>query len=151
MIIIRRNRMPEYSLDPMDELRSIQHRLSKIMGELNIPMAGERDVQVPHVDVREHGNEIIVTADMPGVSKEDIRIDVAEGNVLEISAERKTESRKEEKGYIRHERGFSKYYRSVSLPADVDKSKATATYNNGVLEITLPATRKHEARGIPIS
>jgi HSP20 family protein len=135
----------------MDELRSIQHRLSKIMGELNIPMAGERDVQVPHVDVREHGNEIIVTADMPGVSKEDIRIDVSEGNVLEISAERKTESRKEEKGYIRHERGFSKYYRSVSLPADVDKSKATATYNNGVLEITLPATRKREAHGIPIS
>lgn len=143
--------MPEYSLDPMDELRSIQHRLSRIMGELNMPMAGERDVQVPHVDVREHGNEIVVTADMPGVSKDDIRIDVTEGNVLEISAERKTESRKEEKGFIRHERGFSKFYRSIALPSDVDKSKAKATYNNGVLEITLPVTKKHEAHGIPIS
>ncbi|WP_424358724.1 Hsp20/alpha crystallin family protein [Methanocella sp. MCL-LM] len=144
--------MREHSLDPMDELRSMQERLSRIMGEMNMPMAaGERGVQVPHVDIREHGNEIIVTADMPGVSKDDISIDVKEGNVLEISARKKMESQKEEKGYIRHERGYSKFYRSISLPSDVDRSKAKATYNNGVLEITLPVTEKHKAHGIPIS
>ena len=64
--------MPEFSLDPMDELRSIRERLSRIMGEMTMPMAGERGTHVPDVDVREHGNNVVVTADMPGLTKSDI-------------------------------------------------------------------------------
>jgi len=142
---------PESFWDPMEELQNIQQRLSRIMGEMNMPMAGSLNVQTPDVDVVEKGNNVVVTADMAGLSKNDIHIDVREGNILEISAERRMEHEKEEKGFIRHERGYTRFFRSVRLPAEVDKSKAKATYNNGVLEITLPMTEKAKAKGIPVS
>lgn len=144
-------RLPDYPGNPMDELRKIQHRLNRIVGEMNVPRPGEREVQVPHVDVREHGNEIIVTADLPGVSKEDIQIEVSGGSTLEITARRKEESQQEEKGYLRHERASASFYRAVQLPAEVDQGKAVATYTNGVLEITLPVTQRAKAKGVPIS
>lgn len=105
--------------------------------------------QMPYVDVMEKGNDVIVTADLPGVDKKDIKISVR-GDVLEISAERKMEREEKEKGYLRHERSYNRFYRSIRLPAAVDKSKAKATLNNGVLEVTLPKIEKAEVSEIPV-
>ena len=129
----------------MDELKRIQDRISRIFGEY--PERGREEhmrgpVEMPSVDVAERGNDIVVTADMPGVDKGDIRLDVTADNVLEISAEKKAEKKEEEKGYVRHERSYTGYYRTVRLPAPVDKTRAKASYNNGVLEVTLPMTQK---------
>lgn len=110
-----------------------------------------RNSEVPNVDVREHGNDVVVTADMPGVDKNDIKINVKNGNILEISAQKKTETERKEEGYIQHERGYTGYYRSITLPAPVDRSKASARYNNGVLEITLPMTSEARENIIPVS
>lgn len=88
--------MARYTWDPFDELRRMQSRMSRIFGEIPehlLPeerMAETQDVQVPYVDVLERNNDVIVTADLPGVDKNDIKINVRD-NVLEISAERKFE------------------------------------------------------------
>jgi HSP20 family protein len=88
---------------------------------------------------------------MPGMDKSDIRINVTDGNVLEISAEKKAEAKKEEQGYIRRERMYNRYYRSIRLPVPVDKTKAKATYVNGVLEVTIPMIHKTAESEIPVS
>ena len=136
--------MARYTWDPFEELRMMQSRMSRIFGESPetlLPAEAMPEVHVPFVDVLEKGNDIIVTADLPGVDKKDIKIDVRD-NMLEISAEKKTEKEQKEEEFYRHERSFNRFYRAVRLPASVDESKAKATFNNGVLEIMLPVTAK---------
>ena len=107
-----------------DELRRIEERMNQLFRELwSIPRAEERfpsiaGVRSPYCDVQETDKEVIVTAELPGVSKEDIKINATE-NSVEISAERNDR----------------KYRRVVALDAEVDPSTAKAKYNNGVLEI----------------
>ena len=98
--------------------------------------AGHRE---PFIDVIENDKEIIATAEMPGLEKQDIEINVTE-DMLEISAETKHEEKKEEKGYIYRERRSGSYYRAISLPSPVDPDTSKASYENGVLEIKMPKT-----------
>jgi HSP20 family protein len=98
--------------------------------------AGHRE---PFIDVIENDKEIIATAEMPGLEKQDIKINVTE-DTLEISAETKHEEKKEEKGYIYRERRSGSYYRAISLPSPVDPDTSKASYENGVLEIKMPKT-----------
>ena len=98
--------------------------------------AGHRE---PFIDVIENDKEIIATAEMPGLEKQDIKINVTE-DMLEISAKTKHEEKKEEKGYIFRERRSGSYYRAISLPSPVDPDTSKASYENGVLEIKMPKT-----------
>ena len=82
---------------------------------------------------------MIATAEMPGLEKQDIKINVSEDR-LEISAETQREEKKEEKGYIYRERRSGSYYRAITLPSPVDSDKSKASYKNGVLEIKMPKT-----------
>ena len=98
--------------------------------------------QVPQmqikVDVKENDAAYVVRADIPGVKKEDIKVDV-DGNVVSISAEVKQEKEQKEGGrVIRSERYFGSMSRSFSLGQDVDEKTANAKYTDGVLELTLP-------------
>jgi HSP20 family protein len=140
--------------DPFEELKRIQERMNRIFGEMG-GEPGMRGMEMPSVDVQEHENSVIVTADMPGLDKDDIKLDVRDNNVLEISGHRKygKEEKEKEKGFVRHERGYKGYYRAISLPTEVDLGKASATYNNGVLTVTLPAKEKREEKRsrIPIN
>jgi len=144
--------LARYTWDPFEELRRMQSRMSRIFGESPetlLPAEAMPEVHVPFVDVLEKGNDIIVTADLPGVDKKDIKIDVRD-NMLEISADIKAEKEQKEEEFYRHERSFSRFYRAVRLPAPVDESKAKATFNNGVLEISLPMTAKAKESTIKV-
>jgi HSP20 family protein len=145
--------MTDYKMDPFDELKRVQYRLGQMLRGRpeSIEVMRPGAVTVPDVDVSERGNDIVVAANMPGVDKSDIRVNVTDGNVLEISAEKKAETEKEEQGYIRHERTSRRYYRSIRLPVPVDKSKASASYNNGVLVVSLPMVYKTSESEIPVS
>jgi HSP20 family protein len=145
--------MADYETDVFDELRRIQQRLGQMLRGKPERMEVMRPgtVTIPDVDVEERGNDMVVTADMPGVDKSDIRVNVTDDNVLEISAERKAEAKKEEQGYVRHERTYSRYYRAIRLPVSVDRTKAKASYSDGVLEISLPMTHRISESEIPVS
>ena len=93
----------------------------------------------PFIDVVETDKEVVATAEMPGLEKGDIKINLTEDR-LEISTERKHEEEKKEKGYIYKERRSGSYYRTISLPSTIDPDNAKAAYNNGVLQITMPKT-----------
>ena len=93
----------------------------------------------PFIDVVETDKDVIATAEMPGINKEDIDINLTD-DTLEISTKTKHEEEKKEKDYIYRERRIGSYYRSISLPSSIDVDSAKASYNNGVLEIKMSKT-----------
>jgi HSP20 family protein len=102
-----------------------------------VAFEGEKAMQIK-VDVKENDDAYTVHADIPGVKKEDIHVTV-EGNMVSISAEKKTEKEeKEGEKLIRSERYVGKVGRSFTLGSDIDEGKAQAKYTDGVLELTLP-------------
>ena len=97
----------------------------------------------PKVDVVEKDNAYVVTAELPGVRKEDIHISI-DGSQVTLEAEVKREKKDEKDRELHVERVYGKIMRSFTLPQEVDESKAQAKFNNGVLELTLP---KKQAAG----
>jgi HSP20 family protein len=91
----------------------------------------------PLLDIKDTGKEIIIEAEMPGIPKENIEINVTE-NSIEISGKIKSEEEEEKEGYYRQERSYSTCYRQIPLPADVIPSKVDATLEDGILHIILP-------------
>lgn len=92
---------------------------------------------VPHMDIKESEKEITVAAELPGIEAEDIDISIT-GNTLTIKGEKKHE--KEEKGerYYRSERSYGSFQRSIPLPDSIQEDKIEATYQKGVLNVSLP-------------
>lgn len=106
----------------------------------------------PAVDMYDEGKELVMKADMPGVKKEDLHIDLSK-NILTISGEKKMEETSEKGGLYRCERSYGSFSRSFELPSDVDREKITASLKEGVLEIRLAKTEKaeKETKNISIS
>ncbi len=134
--------------DRYDDFRKFEEMMNKMLADFwNMPVKGlllpgdlSREIEEhrkPYIDLIETDKDIVATADMPGVEKGDIKINLTQDR-LEISAEKKHEEEKREKGYIYKERRSGSYYRSVSLSSSIDPDNAKATYNNGVLQITMP-------------
>ena len=88
-------------------------------------------------DVLDEGDHYIINAEIPGVSKEDIKLNVSDNNV-EISAQHKEEKEEKKKNYIRKERRAFSFHRSLPLPDKVDSSKTKAKLNNGILSVEIP-------------
>jgi len=94
----------------------------------------------PQVEMFERGENIVVRADLPGLTKEDVNVEVAD-NGITIEGERKKETEEKGEGYYRSERTYGRFFRRLPLPEGVKADDAQATFNNGVLEITMPATK----------
>lgn len=127
--------------DPFEELRRMQERFNRLIEEFaRVPEVREYRFAMP-VDVIDEGEQIRVVADLPGFSKEDLEIYFEDGDLV-IKAERKEEIEEKRGDYLRRERRAGRVYRKISLPLDVDREAVKARYSNGVLEITVPKTRK---------
>jgi HSP20 family protein len=94
------------------------------------------------MDLMEVDDQLVLRADLPGLSEDDVRIEVRD-NVLTVSGERKSEHEDKRNGYYRVERAFGRFGRSLTLPEGVDADKIEASFDKGVLEVRIP---KPEAR-----
>jgi HSP20 family protein len=99
----------------------------------------------PQVEVFEKNGQLIVRADLPGINKDDVKVEVVD-NTITIQGERKSENEESQEGYYRSERIYGSFYRSIPLPEGVNAEDANATFKNGVLEITMKAPER-KARG----
>lgn len=99
----------------------------------------------PRVDVSEKEGKFVVRADLPGLSKDDVQVELT-GDMLAIRGKRKHEKSEERKGYSYSECSYGSFYRAVPLPEGVDSSKATAEFQNGVLEVVMPSQHRTEAQ-----
>jgi HSP20 family protein len=95
------------------------------------------DGLTPKVDVAETNDAVHVTADLPGMSENDIEVTLSEGH-LHIRGEKRAEKEEKDKNYHRIERTYGSFQRSIALPAEVDDQKVDASFKNGVLTIVLP-------------
>jgi len=93
----------------------------------------------PEMDIFEDGNDVVVKAEMPGMKKEDIEVNLTDDTVT-VSGEKKKEEKVEKKDYYRVERSYGSFSRSFRLPKEVQSDKAKATFKDGVLEIRVPKT-----------
>jgi HSP20 family protein len=102
------------------------------------------------LDVIQDGDNLVVTASVPGTAKDEIEISV-DDNVLTIKAETANSSAKDTDGYLLRERRTGSYYRALRLPETVDYENAESTFRNGVLTIKLPKLESKKARKLEIS
>jgi HSP20 family protein len=138
--------------DPFEELRRMQDRLNRLFEEFERTtrrfITTEEFVELP-VDIIDEDDKIKVIADLPGFKKKDIGIHIENGYLV-IRARRKEEKKEEGRGYIRQERRYGEIYRRIALPTEVNVEEVKATYNNGVLEVTLPKSEKAQKKTIKI-
>jgi HSP20 family protein len=99
----------------------------------------------PQVEVFERGNNLVVRADLPGLSREDVDVEV-DDDALVIRGERRNEFEDQQEGYYRSERSYGTFYRAIPLPDGVDSSDVNATFKDGVLEVTLPKPQPQSSR-----
>jgi HSP20 family protein len=102
-----------------------------------------RTVNVPAVNITEHKNEYKVELAVPGMKKDDFKIDV-DGNMLTISSEKEESSEEKEKRFTRKEYSYSSFSRSFTLPEEINLDKIEAKYEDGILKLSLP--RREEAK-----
>jgi len=134
--------MPITRWDPFSEMNRLQEQL---FGASN----GETRAFRPAVDIHEGEEAFTVHAELPGVSPEDVHVDV-EKNVLTIRGERKLAKDEEKDGYRRVERFFGSFARSFSLPETVDADAIDAKLDGGVLELTIPKRPASSPRRIQV-
>ena len=141
---------PGYS-DPFSALRAeVDSLFDSFMGGLPAfsdmfgTSGGRGFALTQHLDVRETDKEIVVEAELPGIDEKDISLDLKHG-VLTIRGEKKHEHDEEKENYRMMERRYGSFQRSVRLPDTVDEDKVEASFNNGVLKVSLP--KRPEAIG----
>ena len=141
---------PASALSPFEEFeRRFEDFLRRPFSMMETPwwtrwpaLAGEVS---PSMDIYEEGGDIVVKAEIPGMKKEEIHIDINEKTVT-ISGEKKKEEKVERKNYVHLERTYGSFARTFALPAEVQTDKARATFKDGVLELRVPKTAEAASR-----
>jgi len=101
---------------------------------------------MPDVEIFHRDSELVVRADLPGLKKDDVKIDVMDDR-LTIQGERRHEHEDKQEGFYRSERSYGSFYRQVVLPTGAMTDQAKASFKDGVLEITMPAPPESARRG----
>jgi HSP20 family protein len=136
---------------PAHELDRMQRRMQQAFGEVfRAPFLADEAPWLPSVQMTETDGAIEITAELPGVGKDDVGVDI-ENNVLTIHGEKKEEKEEKEKGRYLYERYYGSFQRSFALPTPVDETKVTAEFKNGVLKIHLEKSAEEKGKKIPIS
>jgi HSP20 family protein len=139
---------------PARELDSFQQEVNRLFGTFFDSQAGAGTVRrarrwVPAVDLVEREDHYVLRADLPGITEEDVKIEV-EDDVLTVSGERKSEHEETRDGYRRFERVFGSFSRTLRLPEGVDADAIQADFDNGVLEVRIPKPQEREPHRVAI-
>ena len=102
------------------------------------------------VDIFDDGNNFVLSAELPGISREDLDIDVKD-NRLTIKGEKKLENKTEKEGYLRVERSYGAFERSFFLDDNIDRENIKADYKDGVLHLTLPRKQDEPSKKIEVN
>jgi HSP20 family protein len=139
--------------DPFRDIMTLRDRMNRLFEDMSAYRGEEKDLGAsawaPAVDIYETENEVVLTAEVPGVDEKDIEIKV-EDNTLTLRGERKFEKETKEENFHRIERAYGSFFRSFSLPTYVDHDKIEAEHENGVLKIRMPKKLELKPRKVKI-
>ena len=139
--------------EPLRELSSLQTEMNRLFSTAfeGAPQGtGAARRWAPPMDLLETDEHFVLRADLPGVSEEDVSIEL-EDNVLTLSGERKSEHDDHREGFYRVERTFGAFSRSLTLPRGVDADGVSASFDRGVLEVRIPKPEQRKPRRISIT
>lgn len=138
--------------EPWSELMTLRDAMDRLFEESFVRpgrlLGAGGESSVP-VDMYQQDGTLIIKAPMPGIKPEDIDISIV-GDTLTIKGESKQEKEIREENVIRRERRFGSFSRSLSLPTPVDTGKADASFENGVLTLTLPVAEEAKPKAIKV-
>ena len=140
--------------DPFRDLLSLQDRMNRLFEESMtrnkvFEEALTTGVWSPVVDIYETDKSVILKAELPGMTKDDIVIEINENNLI-LKGERKFQKDIREENYHRIERSYGTFSRSFTLPDTVDRNKVSASFKDGILEITIPKIEGAKPKQIEI-
>lgn len=141
--------------DPITEMNEMTRRFSSLLGLAPIRHGDGKEgtapvgAWAPLVDITEDGTEYVITAELPGIRKEEVAVTVENG-VLNFSGERKSQHDEKSKRCHRIERAYGRFERSFTLPEDADAQKVSAEYKDGVLRIHLPKDTRALPRSVDV-
>jgi HSP20 family protein len=142
--------MTVVKFDPFRSLETVSKRMNEFFADMEKGVRFEIGDFSPRVDISENADQIFIHAEIPGVAKEDIKISMTDDNVLSIRGEKKRVEKTEDRNFVRVERNYGSFTRSFMLPDTVNFEGIAASFNNGVLEITLPKKEQVKPREISI-
>ncbi len=122
--------------DPFSEMRRLMREMDDVFDNREVFSSSDWNLRLPLSDIEDKGDSLVLTAELPGMRKEDINIEVDKDSVT-ISAERKVSSENEDRDYYCCERSYSGYKRAFALPTGIDPESVEASYDNGLLKLTL--------------
>jgi HSP20 family protein len=135
-----------FGLSPFRMMREFNREMDRAFGR----GSGE-EIWAPTVDIQRCSGDLVVTAELPGLKKEEVKVEVTD-DALVIQGERNREHKEDHEGYHRYERNYGKFYRSIPLPEGTIAEQAKAEMTNGLLKITVPApAKKQSVRQIAIN
>jgi len=141
------------SMSPFELIRRFTDELDRAFENLGIARgagAGEIQMWTPHVEVFERDNNLLVRAELPGLDKDDVKVELTDDGLV-IEGERRREHEERLEGGYRSEIEYGRFYRMIPLPEGVNVDQAQARMNNGVLEVAIPmAEAKRPSRSIPV-
>ncbi|MBU1044029.1 MAG: Hsp20/alpha crystallin family protein [Candidatus Omnitrophica bacterium] len=141
--------------DPFRELENLQREMNRLFdfSFANNPF-GETTLLgsqwSPSIDIHESKDNLLVKADLPGLTKDEIEISVQDNNLI-IKGEKKKENEVQEENYYKTERFYGSFYRTIQLPSEVDENKVNAQYKDGVLSLTLPKKENAKPKQIRVN
>ncbi len=107
------------------------------------------EISPPAVDFFEEKDEIVVKAELPGMDKDEIEVNLTD-HTLTIKGEKKKEEEVKDENYCKSERSYGSFMRTLELPTEVHSDKVKATFKNGVLEVRLPKTEQAKAKEVKV-
>ena len=141
--------------NPNRDMMSVRDEMSRVLNEVFGRGASDESAWIsgawtPPVDIYETDEALVMKAELPGFSKDDISIELKE-NTLVIKGERKHEDEVKEGNYHRMERSYGAFQRAFMLPMTVDQEKVKASYKDGILELRLPKVQAAQPKRIAVS
>ena len=137
--------------DPIRELDSLQGDMNRLFDrffEGRSPNGGSRR-WIPAMDLVETADALVLRGDLPGMSEDDVNIEIKDG-VLTVSGERRSEHEEKREGFYRVERGYGSFSRALTLPDGVDADAVHASFDKGVLEVKIPKPAKTKPHRVQI-
>src|SRR3712207_5709334 len=134
--------------EPLRELSSLQGEMNRLFNTVfDTPATSGNRRWVPAMDLVETADAFVLRADLPGLTQEDVKLEI-EVSVLTVSGERQAEHEAKEEGFYRLERAFGSFSRSLTLPKGINAEAVGATFTNGVLEVRIPKPEQAKPRRI---